>query len=168
MTRSGEKMLKRALWTLFAFLAAAGWATLAEALFARRPIQTLAVPDLAVLQEVQDAQVDATGGGLVERRFTRLVVKPTQLVSSSKPVGVPLDSLIKLTGLLDFGGIKPTLAVIEAIGESKSYRAGDHVGETGVVIKDIRDYVIVEFQGKRFKMTFAAIQELPANTVGKE
>jgi len=43
--------------------------------------------------------------------------------------------------------------VIEAIGESKSYRAGDHVGETGVVIKDIRDYVIVEFQGKRFKMS---------------
>jgi len=88
----GRKDAEEGPWTLFAFLAAAGWATLAEALFARRPIQTLAVPDLAVLQEVQDAQVDATGGGLVERRFTRLVVKPTQLVSSSKPVGSRLTA----------------------------------------------------------------------------
>jgi hypothetical protein len=52
--------------------------------------------------------------------------------------------------------------------DSKAYKAGDKVGETGVVIKDVKDFVIVEFEKRRFKVTFLGIQELPANVVGKD
>ncbi len=45
---------------------------------------------------------------------------------------------------------------------------GDKVGETGVLIKDIKDYIIVEFEKRRFKVNFLGVQELPTNDVGKD
>ena len=168
MTRSREKVLARGLWTLYVVLAIAGLSLLAEALFvprASRPF-TLKMPSVEEMTSLQP--LPAAKDGLLDRRFTRRVAQAAPASAAPKAQALALDQLIKLTGILDFGGKKPTLAVIEATGESKAYKAGDKVGETGVLVKDVKDFVIVEFEKRRFKVTFAAIQELPANSVGKE
>jgi hypothetical protein len=158
----------RGLWTLYAVLAVGGLALLAEALFVPRPPRpfTLKMPSVEATNPLQLL----LGGkdSLVDRRFTRRVAAAPAPAGPAKPRDLTLDQLIKLTGILDFGGKQPTLAVIEATGESKAYKAGDKVGETGVLIKDIKDYVVVEFEKRRFKVTFAGIQELPANSFGKD
>jgi type II secretory pathway component PulC len=168
VTRSREKRLAAGLWILYAGLAAGGLSLLAHALFVPRAARPFAlrmpsVEDLNALQPLPAAK-----DGLIERRFTRRVAGAAPSAVAAKPAAVSLDQMIKLTGILDFGGKKPTLAVIESTGESKAYKSGDKVGETGVVVKDIKDYVIVEFEKRRFKVTFAAIQELPASSVGKD
>jgi hypothetical protein len=169
VTPHREKLVARGLWTLYAVLAVGGLALLAEALFVpRRPRPfDLKLPSaeaqivLSPLPTVKDA--------LLGRRFTRRVAGVAAApATSAKPQELPLDRLIKLTGILDFGGKQPTLAVIETPVESKAYKAGDRVGETGVLIKDIREYVVVEFESRRFKVTFLGIQELAANAVGKD
>ena len=168
MTRSREKVLARGLWTLYALLAVAGLGLLAQALFVPRPARAFALR-MPSVEEIHSLQpLPAAKDGLVDRRFTRRVAASPAAAAGMKLQAATLDQLIKLTGILDFGGKKPTLAVIEATGESKAYKAGDKIGETGATVKDIKDYVIVEFEKRRFKMTFAAIQELPANSVGKD
>lgn len=166
MTRSREKLLSRGLWALYGVLAAGGLALLAHALFA--PSRT--APFVLKVQAPKNALPTLTlsQDGLAHKRFTRRVAGTATSAGPAQVQGVTLDQLIKLTGILDFGGKQPTLAVIEATGESKAYKSGDKVGETGVLIKDIKDYVVVEFEKRRFKVTFAGIQELPANSVGKD
>jgi hypothetical protein len=166
VTRAGEKVLVRCLWALYGVLAVAGLALLAQALFLpSRPqpfvLKTPSDPGkgLPTLTLSQD--------GLANRRFTRKVAG-TPAAGPARAQTVTLDQVIKLTGILDFGGKQPALAVIEATGESKAYKAGDKVGETGVLVRDIKDYVVVEYEKRRFKVTFAGIQELPVNSVGKD
>jgi hypothetical protein len=168
VTRSREKMLARGLWTLYAVLAVGGLALLAEALFVPRPPRPFAfkMPSAEAMNTLQP--LPAAKDGLIDKRFTRRVASVAAPAGPAKPRDLTLDQLIKLTGILDFGGKQPTLAVIEATGESKAYKTGDKVGETGVLIKDIKDYVVVEFEKRRFKVTFAGIQELPANAFGKD
>jgi type II secretory pathway component PulC len=106
--------------------------------------------------------------GLIDRRFTRRVAGGPPIASTAKAPELSLDRLIKLTGILDFAGKQPTLAVIETPSESKAYKAGDKVGETGVTVKDVKDYVVIEYEKRRFKVTFLGIQELPSTAVGKD
>lgn len=168
MTRRQEHLLSRGLWTLYAVLTAGGLALLAEALFLPRPARPFELK-LPPGEAASGLALPVTRDGLVERRFTRRIAAAA---APAAPVGkapdLSLDRLIKLTGILDFDGKKPTLAVIETPTDSKAYKAGDKVGETGVLIRDIKDYVIVEYERRRFKVTFLGIQELPANAVGKD
>jgi type II secretory pathway component PulC len=168
VTKSTERLLRRGLWTLYGVLAAGGFATLAVALFVPLPARsfTLRTQDVQTATTLQP--LPGAKDGLLVRRFTRRVAEVARSAAPSKPQPIALEQLIKLTGILDFGGKQPTLAVIEATGESKAYKAGEKVGETGAVVKDIKDYVIVDFEKRRFKVTFTGIQELPANAVGKE
>jgi hypothetical protein len=168
MRRAREKLLMRGLWGLYAVLALVGLGLLAEALFVPRSPRPFTVK-LPSAEAKNPLQLQLTPqDSLVNRRFTRRVTAAAAPAGPAKPRDLSLDQLIKLTGILDFGGKQPTLAVIEATGESKAYKAGDKVGETGVVIKDIKEYVLVEFEKRRFKVTFTGIQELPANAFGKD
>jgi hypothetical protein len=168
VTRSQEKVLGRGLWTLYAILAVTGLAILAQALFVPRASRPFALRMPSAEEMNVLPPLPAAKDGLLDRRFTRRVASTAPAAAPTRAQAVALDQMIKLTGILDFGGKKPTLAVIESTGESKAYKAGDKIGETGATVKDIKDYVIVEFEKRRFKVTFAAIQELPANSVGKD
>ena len=168
MTRGGERRVLRALWIVYGILAVAGFALLAEALFAPRTPRPFALKLPSAEESNQLVLLPASGDGLETRRFTRRVAAAAAPVGPAKAQEVPLDRLIKLTGILDFGSKQPTLAVIESPGESRAYKAGEKVGETGILIKDVKEFVIVEFEKRRFKVTFTEIQELPANAVGKD
>jgi type II secretory pathway component PulC len=168
VTRLQEKRLARGLWACYAILALAGLGLLAQALFLPRHPRAFALKMPSVEEMSALQPLPAAKDGLIERRFTRRVAGQAPAAVAAKPQAVGLDQLIKLTGILDFGGRKPTLAVIEATGESKAYQAGDRIGETGVTVKNVKDFVIVEYEKRRFKVTFAAIQEVPAGSVGKD
>lgn len=169
MNPAREKLLVRGLWALHATLAALGLGLFAEALFAPRPAHPFAVKLPAAEAVTELRPLGSEGESLAARRFTRRVaVSVPSSQAAAKAPDQSLDRLIKLTGILDFGGKKPNLAVIETPTESKAYKAGDRVGETGVVVKDVKDFVIVEFEKRRFKVTYLGIQELPADAVGKD
>jgi len=98
--------------------------------------------------------------------MTRTVARAVSPGPAAAAGPLPLESMVKLTGILDFGGKSPTIAVIETPQESKGYKAGDAVGETGAVVRTVTDYVVLEFARKRYKLTFKGVEELPANAVG--
>jgi hypothetical protein len=168
MTRPQEKRLTRGLWTLYAILAVGGLALLAEALFVPRPPRPFDLKLPSAEASLILTPLPAGKDGLIDRRFTRRVAGGPSPLAAAKAPELSLDRLIKLTGILDFAGKQPTLAVIETPTESKAYKAGDKVGETGVTVKDVKDYVVIEYEKRRFKVTFLGIQELPANAVGKD
>jgi len=168
VTGKQEKVLALGLWTLYACLAVVGLVLLAESLFVPRPSHPfeLRLPSVEALSAL--TMLPGGKDRLVDHRFTRRVAAVLPAETAAKPQDLPLDRLIKLTGILDFSGKQPTLAIIETPSESKAYKAGDRVGETGVLIKDVKDYVIIEFERRRFKVTFQGIQELPVNALGKD
>jgi hypothetical protein len=168
VTRPREKLLLRVLWTVYALSAAAGLALLTEALFVARKPRPLSITLTGAPSSAQLELLPATTSTLADRRFTRRIAVAQAVQGPAKAQNTSLDHLIRLTGILDFGGKKPTLAVIEAAGESKAYKAGDRVGETGVLLREVREYIIVEFEKRQFKVTFTGIQEVPLNAVGKE
>lgn len=168
MTKAREKAVSRSLWTLYGVLAVAGLALLAEALFVPRvaagfPLALPSEESLSVLGPRPGAM-----DRLVDCRFTRRVAGPASAEAPALTAEQPLDKVIKLTGILDFGGKQPALAVIETATESKAYKAGDKVGETGIVVHTVKDYVVVEFEKRRFKVTFLGVQELAADAVGRD
>ena len=68
---------------------------------------------------------------------------------------------MKLTGVVDFGGAPE--AVIEAPpnSASKTYRTGDIIGATGARIKAIAEGIVVDYDGKTYRVTFKGVQEEP-------
>jgi hypothetical protein len=138
------------------------------ALFVQLPVRrlSLTLPSAEVRSSDRPAP---DSSGLAQRRFTRRVTAAAA-PAPQKVQDPVLDQMIKLTGILDFGGKQPTLAVIETSSpkESKAYKSGDRIGETGIQIKEIKEHVIVEYEKRRFKVTFVGVQELPAAALGKD
>jgi hypothetical protein len=163
-----ERSVARGLWTLYAIFAIGGVLYLSFALFGARPLRplqfTLPTAEERITLHPQSGGADA----LADRRFTRRISAIAAPASTAKTPDLSLEQMVKLTGLLDFGDKKPALAVIEVGGESKAYKAGDKIGETGVVVKAVKEYVVLEFNQRRYKLTFVGAQELPANSVGKD
>ncbi len=116
MTRSGERVLARGLWILYGVLALGGLALLGEALFLPRPPRPfqLKLQSADALTELQP--IGVARDGLLSRRVTRRVAVAAPPAAAPKSQELPLDRLIKLTGILDFGGKQPTLSVIETPG----------------------------------------------------
>ena len=167
MTRKKERQVALVLWTLYGGLSVGGLGLLAEALFVQR------VPRALKLQAPRDpAPTEVKPGAarpleaLAEKRMTRVLARTAMPTAPSTPAPAAIESLLKLTGILDFGGKSPSVAVIETPQASKGYKVGDPVGETGAVVRTVADYVILEFEKKRYKLTFKGMEELPANAVG--
>lgn len=169
MTRRGERRLAAALWTLFAALSAGGLGLLAFALFSPRPVPAL--PELPAdarlsLPEIRPA--DPGVEALARRTLTRRVAERPREEAPAAAGPVPIDSLLKLKGILDFGGKQPSLAVIEILGDrkTKAYQAGDKLGGSGAVLRQVGDSVIVEYDRRRYKLGYKGAREIPANSVG--
>ncbi len=172
MTYRGERRLVRAFWAAWAVLGAAGLGLLAFALFSSGSSRPLpAIPDNLLRGE--DAaglkakpDLEALAGkrmskGMAER--PRPAAKP---VAAAGPA--PIDSLIRLKGVMDFGPKQGAIAVLELPAEqkTKSFQAGDAIGQTGAVLKVVGEAVVVEYDQRRWKLTYKGAQELPAAPLG--
>jgi type II secretory pathway component PulC len=168
VTRRNERVLVAGLWALYGMLALGGVTLLALTLFSLRPNRSLRI----TADQGSESAEKASGGlpdigGLAEKRMTRKVIQPLPAEPPTPPP-VPLESFLRLTGILDFEGRSPSIAVMETQGESKRYKAGDRVGETGAVVMAVTDCVLLEYRKRRFRMTFKGVKEVPANALGSK
>jgi len=166
VTARGERRLGTALWTLYGILGAAGLAVLALALFIPpKPAEFPRPPAPAPVLSI------SAGGGneLASRLLTRRVAAPPKDDAVAGPKGpAPIDQVVRLKGVLDFGAAKPAVAVLELPGErkTKSFQAGDKIGTTGAVLRTVGESVIVDYEKRRWKLTYKGAQEIPGGAVG--
>jgi len=162
VTVRGERILVRSLWTAFGLFGAAGLGVLAYALFTPRPIlPPPAIPEIAVRPEplrAPDPSIEALARLRMSRRLEEGPREPT--TGPSGPV--PIDSILRLKGVLDFGGKQPSLAVIELAGERKTraYQAGDKIGGSGAILHEVGDQVVVEYDRRRYRLTYKGAKDL--------
>ncbi|HEX7900578.1 MAG TPA: hypothetical protein VF950_22625 [Planctomycetota bacterium] len=150
-------------------LGIAGLGLLAWALFSSRPRHPLpSVPTDLVLTPVGAGyRVNPTVEALAGRRMSKGIAELPREASKAAAGPAPIDSLIRLKGILDYGASKPAVAVFELPAERKtmSFQAGDKIGGTGAVLREVGETVVVEYERRRWKLTYKGAQELPA-TVG--
>lgn len=165
--RSRSRRVSFALGGLYGILAATGLVLLGEALFVPRAPVVYRVPPPETASPLILAHVGREAD-LAKRRMTRRIAVPPAAPKADRPAPVPLESIIRLAGILDFGGKRPSLAVIEiaTANETKAFKAGDAIGDTGAILREIGDGVIVEYGRRLYKVTYAGVREHSANPVG--
>jgi hypothetical protein len=85
----------------------------------------------------------------------------------AKPVVPPLDMVVRLSGIMDYGPQNPREAFIEvrSSGQTTAYRPGDAVAPVGAIVKSISDGVVIEYDGKIWKLTDRGAAPVPADPV---
>lgn len=153
MTPRGERRMRAYLWGGGGLVAAAALALASVAVFhplspRPLPVQNAAAPTGAPKISPQELAAFA------HRKMSRAIVKPV-MPPPPKPVVPPLDMVVRLSGIIDYGPESPREAFIEIrlSGQTKSYRVGDSVPSIGAVVKGITDGVVVEYDGKLWKLT---------------
>ena len=170
MTNRGERRLVRSLWAAWAVLGAAGLGVLALALFTTRPARPLPKVPAGLVLARADAGPRLAGDveGLAGKRMSKAVAERPREAAKGPAGPSPIDAVVRLKGVMDFGPKQGAVAVLELPGEqkTKSFQAGDKIGRTGAVLKAVGETVVVEYDGRRWKLTYKGAQELPAAAVG--
>jgi type II secretory pathway component PulC len=163
--RAQDRLVSRVLWAIYGSLALGGVVLLADALFFPfKPASTRLPDDVVPLQSDGRQSLEK----LATTRMSRRIAPRPAAVQAPVQAAVPLESVLRLTGILDFENASPSVAVIELSGESKAYRPGDRVGETGAIVLKIADGVLLEYQRKRFRLTFKGLKEVPSDALGSK
>jgi hypothetical protein len=170
LTYRGERRLVRTLWGAWVVLGAAGLGVLAFALFssrAPRPFPKVA-SEVNLAPTVGGPRVNPDVETLAAKRMSKAVAERPRDLPKAAAGPAPIDSLIRLKGVMDFGPPQGSVAVLELPAEQKtrSFQPGDKIGETGAVLKTVGETVVVEYDKRRWKLTYKGAQELPADPVG--
>lgn len=153
MTPRGERLCRRSLWG-GAGLLGAGALTIAglAAFYPRspRPLPPPVTIPASGTARLTTQELDA----FARQKMSRAIVKPAA-PPPPKPVLPPLDMVVRLSGIIDYGTESPREAFIEIrqSGQTKSYRVGDPIPSIGAVVKGISDGVVVEYDGRFWKLT---------------
>lgn len=155
MNRTREVWLQRAMLSLSGLLLLAAGALLVLAFtqkeeeFAEAPSPQTA--DSSTRVSAAEAQNPALQK-LAQARMSRTVTE--KATASAKPVAPPLESLIRVKGIMDYGNPKTNEAIIEDVrsGRSQTYKTGEHLQEVDAVVKQIDSAVILEYDGKTVRM----------------
>jgi hypothetical protein len=96
------------------------------------------------------------------KRMSRAIVKVAP-PPPPKPAVPPLDLLVRLSGIIDYGPQSAREAFIElrSSNQTKAYKPGDAMPGVGAVVKSISDEVLVEYDGKLWKLTDRGAQPAP-------
>jgi hypothetical protein len=148
-------------------LSVLGLAILAVALFIPRVPQPFILTGLPRFETGPSLPVLSLENGLAGKMMSRRF-QGTPAPDQTKPMSTSIENLIRLSGIMDFGSKQPSLAIIEIISakESKAYKSGDKVGETGIRVREIGETVIVEYENRRYRLTPMGVQELPTRALG--
>jgi len=156
VNRKTHRRLASAVWCAAAIAGAMGIFLLVRAfLSARQPrdfgdLALGADPAPGAASRLVDESRDV--GALAGRKMTRTIVKPPP-APPPKPTSPSLESLIALAGVLELGGTREAVIEIKQARQARNFREGDAVGDTGVTVKSIREAVVVEYDGKTFRLT---------------
>ena len=109
-----------------------------------------------------DADIHTLAGRKISRKIVKKVVPPPP--PPPKPPAPPLEKLIKLSGVMDFGGGNPPEAIIETLQnrKTKNYKDGDRLTPVPATIESIGgDVVVVVYDEKKWKVTYAGAELIP-------
>jgi len=163
MTPKGERRMRACLWGGAGVLAALALVLAGDALLGPHPPRPLppaapAAPAAAPKLSPQELQAFA------QRKMSRSIVKAV-VPPPPKPAVPPLDLVVRLSGIIDYGPESPREAFIEIrqSGQTKSYRVGDPMPPIGAVIKGISDTVTVEYDGKLWTLSDRGASPAPVD-----
>lgn len=170
MRRTGRVAVLRILWSIHVAVAASGLLLLAQALFVRpAPGVIPEPPELPGREDSHDSfPVDSDVERLAQAKMTRRIHRPKVDLKTSQ-AAIPIASLVRLTGIMDFGTPDTALAFFELsqVGQTKGYKMGDRIGGTSALVREIgEDAVVVEYERHRYRVTFRGAEELPWNPIG--
>jgi hypothetical protein len=153
MTPHVERLWRILLWGGAALLGVGALSLVILALLyprMPRPLPAISVAALPAAPKLSPQEVDT----FARKSMSRAIVKPAP-PPPPKPVLPPLDMVIRLSGIIDYGPDNPREAFIEIrqTSQTKSYRVGDQVPSIGAVVKGIADGVVIEYDGKLWKLT---------------
>ena len=165
MTPAAERRLARGFWALAGLIFAAALAIGGIALLhppALRPLPEDAAKVEKPLPQLSQAEIDA----FARQAMSRAVVKAAP-PAPPKLVVTPLDLLIRLSGIINYGPGSPPEAFIEirSSTETKGYKEGDSLGNVKAVVKSVSDAVVLEYDGQLWKLTERGVQALSATAV---
>ena len=166
MTPRGELSLGRLLWSGAVLLGlSAASLTTKTALFpdGPRPID-LGAHVMPGPEGSGDAEIAADVQKLARRKMSRKIVKivvPPPPPPPKRPAP-PLDKLVRLAGVMDFGGGEKPEAIIETkqTRKTKNYKVGDKLTPVPATIEEISEGVILAYDGKRWKLTYGGVVEI--------
>jgi len=89
---------------------------------------------------------------LAQTNMTRTVAP--KAAASQKPVAPPLEALIRVKGIMDYGDPKTNEAIIEDLrsGQAQNYKAGDKLKDLDALVKQVDVAVTLEYDGKTIRM----------------
>lgn len=160
---SSERRARAALGGLSGvFLLGAAGLTL-RALGFPPPSESFAVPEFPPAAKVESAStrdLDLLGA----KRLWRAVPKaaPPAPPPPPKPPAAPLETLLRLSGIMDYGPKAPPEAFLEnrATGQTRAYRAGDTIAPLPAVLRGIdKERVLVEYDGKLWSLSDRGARE---------
>ena len=158
-----ERRVGKILWGTAVLLFLASGLLAGRALY--YPPQT---PSLEKLADT-DSHVDGTGAAsmdfsaLAKKRMSATVVPPPPPAPPPRRAAVPLGTLIRLAGVMDYGSSPPEAMIeIRKLRQTKSFGVGDTVEGTTAKVEAITDGVILSYDEKRWMLSFKGIKELPS------
>ena len=95
--------------------------------------------------------------------MSKPITRPVELPPAPPPrsAAPPLDSIVRLAGIADFGDSHQAMIEILSGGETKGYQVGDILGQIPATVRSINEEVTVEYDGKIWKLTYGGARELP-------
>jgi hypothetical protein len=165
MTPQAERRTRMSLWTVTTVFTAGACGLSGLVFFcprSPRPLPTSA----PIRQSGTPAWTENDVSEFARKRMSKAVVKAPP-PTPPKPVLPALDLLVRLSGILAYGPDKPCEAFIETRqnNQTKSYRVGDTLAGVGAVVKGISDGVLIEYDGKLWKLTDRGAQPATEDAV---
>lgn len=151
MKRGWERIVTQGAWGLFA-CTALGAVGMIGLLLVRPPVPAeipeIHVPVPGANQPVRDPLMEQ----LASAQMTRKIEAPPQPVAMRTLL--PLNSLIRLRGVMDFGDPNSNEAIIENLrtGETKSYRVGQVVDGPNAKVTRIDDGATFQYEGQDVRL----------------
>ncbi len=163
MSPRGERVWSRSLWAAALLLEAGALFLISRALLAKEspmpafeeslsPTQGTGAPPDARMQDAL---------ALAKKRMTK-AIPPPSAPRAAPPPKPPLETLLRLSGIVDRGEKAVSEAIIEFVpgGQSKSYKPGDLIATSGARVARITDSVLVEYDGKHWILAFTGVEEV--------
>ena len=170
MNRKTARRLSTAIGALAAIVLIAAAALFVHALLSpRQPrdFSTLSqgadpTPTAGTKSDAANRDMDS----LAKRKMTRTIVKAPP-APPPKPAAPVLSTLIRLSGVIDMGGIKEAILEVKKTRQSRGYREGAAIEDTGAVVKKIHDSVLIDYDARTFRLTASGeIDEVKTETGG--
>ncbi len=171
MSPRAERRVRMLLWGMAALLLVGSVALAARALAFPSPLGGAALDGVPSggRKDAQDLGQDEIAA-FARKKMSRTIVKPPPAPPPPppKPQVPPLDTLVRLSGITAFRNGQPPEALIESRRENqtRSYKVGEAIGTSGAIVREIADVVLVEYDSRRWKLSFTGVEALPAAPVG--